>query len=116
MALGAGKVWWSARFVNALVDGQVGPSWMDRMDEFLAPYEGVQLDEDDLRSLETRAAAHFIDILASDGVAIRGWRLVLHNDEVLGPRCFVRSSAGAELSLAEFMLGRRQGTIDSEAG
>lgn len=118
LAVGAGvtRMWWTAHFVNALVEGRVGPSLIDRMDELLAPYEGIHLDEAEFRSLEARAAAHFIDVLSNDGVVVRGWRLVLHDDEVFGPRCFVKNSAGEELSLADFVRERREGKIDLEAG
>jgi hypothetical protein len=113
---GIGRMWWSARYLHALVDGNVGPTLVDRMDDFLQPYEGLQLDVDELRALEVRAERHFIDVLAGDGLTIHGWRLVLHNDDLLGPRCFVKNSAGTELSLAEFQLGHRRGTIDIQAG
>jgi hypothetical protein len=116
VGVGVTRLWWSAQFAQALAEGRVGRSLVDHMDEFLEPYEGVQLDEPDLRALEVRAASHFVDALASDGVVVRGWRLVLHNDEVLGPRAFVKSSAGVELSLADFVRDRREGKIDLEAG
>ena len=115
-AVGLGRMAWSAHFVNALADGRVGASLLDRVNELLEPHEGAWLDEDDLRSLEARVAAHFVDVLANDGFVVRGWQVVVRNDEILGPRCFLRSSAGAELSLAEFTLRLRKGTIDIEDG
>lgn len=86
------------------------------MEEFLEPYEGHQLDVDELRALEVRAEGHVIAVLAGDGLTIHGWRLVLHNDDLLGPRCFFKNSTGTELSLAEFQLELRRGTTDIEAG
>ncbi len=106
------RIGWSAHYLRALVDGNVGPTLVDRMDDFLEPYESLQLDVEELRALEVRAERHFIDVLAGDGLTIHGWWLVLHNDDVLGPRCFVKNRAGVELSLAEFQLGIRRGTID----
>ncbi|MEP7121166.1 MAG: hypothetical protein ABJE95_09660 [Byssovorax sp.] len=115
-AVGLSRVAWGGHFVNALAEGRVGPSLLDRMNELLEPYQGVQLSAEDLESLEARAAAHFVDILANDGFVVRGWQVVLRNDEVLGPQCFLKSSAGAELSLVEFTLRLRKGTIAIDGG
>ena len=115
LALVVGRFLWTYAFLREVAAGRLGPSLVAQMDAFLEPVEGTHPSGDDLARLEQAAHARFVEILAAQGVVLRGWRVVLRDDEILGPRCAVSSDSGDEILLGDFERRVRAGELDFDA-
>lgn len=93
-------VWFFA--LRATVGNEFRPSMYQRVERILSPYEGQPASADLLEELQRKVEEVVLDTLVDLHHEAEDATVILRNDDLLGPVCFIRTSDGSECSLAEF--------------
>jgi hypothetical protein len=82
--------------------GEFRPSIHDKVDEILRPHEGARVSDAALVELQQRVDSAvrdaLIDLHRQDDKLI----VLVKNDEILGPVCFIKCGEGDEIPLADY--------------
>jgi hypothetical protein len=82
----------------------VGSTITFELSRVLEPHLGANLTADALSQLEKEVENELDISLALRGLSRGPWRIVLHQDPIMGPECFLFDGT-REVSLHEFELG-----------
>jgi hypothetical protein len=109
-------VWTRVRFLRTSQEVFFGPNLHDRIDAIFGPYEGTQLSQEALDTLEAEAGRAFDDILTGVGLVPEGWRLGVRLDDLLGPVPEIHGPKGQVLAVAAFEKRLRERQIELPPG
>jgi hypothetical protein len=82
--------------------GEFRPSIHDRVEEILRPHEGARVSDAALVELQQRVDSAVRDVLIDLHHRDDELIVLVKNDEILGPVCFIKRRDGDEMSLADY--------------
>jgi hypothetical protein len=100
-----------AHFQQGRSDVFVGPRLHERMEELFEPHLGQAVSPAVARELEAQANRLFNDVMTGVALVPDGWRVVVQNDEALGPVPRLQGPNGQLLDVAEFEQRVREGRL-----